>query len=191
MNGQTAARRPLHGGSHRRIVRRLAALALLRAAVPGAGVAAQQTTPMETPAVLARLQGTWEGEGTLLERPATYRMRWETLAAGFYRLDFGNAWVDGDGNTTPVLAAHAVYLWRGPSAVGVWLDDRPQRITMEAFATDSSVVARWTAEAEEGRTEYRLTAAGTVEVTDFVHVEGVERVFGRATYRRVAGGEMP
>ena len=52
--------------------------------------------------------------------------------------------------------------------------------------SDTSVVTRWTAESEQGRTEYVVRSADEVMVRDFVLVDGTERPFGEARYRRVA-----
>lgn len=141
--------------------------------------------PQSVPAVFAALAGSWEGQGELLGRSAVYEMHWEIGADGFVVLTFSNAWVGPDGGRTPVLASRAVYLPSGSAATGVWVDSRPQRLTLQATLTDTSVVTEWTAAEERGRTEYRVTGQDTAEVLDYVYVEGDERLFGRAVYRRV------
>ena len=111
-------------------------------------------------------------------------MRWEIGTEGFVRLVFSNAWVGADGSRTPVLSSEATYFPSGSSALGVWLDDRPQRLTLHATLTDSTVITLWTADAEEGRTEYVVRSAEEVVVRDIVYVDGSERRFAEATYRR-------
>jgi hypothetical protein len=111
-------------------------------------------------------------------------MDWALDPRGFARLSFTNAFVDPGGATTPVLAAEATYLLRGASATGVWIDNRPQRIMLVAVLTDSTVVARWTAPTEEGRTEYIVHSPTSALVRDFVVADGVERLFAEATYAR-------
>jgi hypothetical protein len=113
-------------------------------------------------------------------------MRWETGTSGFIRLSFSNAWVEEGGRVTPVLSARAIYLVDGASASGVWIDDRPQRLRLEATVTDSSVVTNWTAESEQGRTEYIVRSPNSVVVLDFVVVEGADRLFAEAEYHRVS-----
>lgn len=147
-------------------------------------LAAQEAPTSSVPSVFATLQGTWEGSGVLLDRPAEFQMNWEVMGSGFVRLTFSNAWVNEAGNPTPVLSSQAVYYLSGSSAIGVWLDDRPQRLTLEASVTDSSVVTHWTAAAEEGRTEYLIRSLEVVVVRDFVGVDGAERLFAEATFRR-------
>ncbi len=134
--------------------------------------------------IIDELSGRWEGTGVLLGRPAVFEMSWRPLDDGFVRLSFTNAWVDEQGRRTPVLAAEAVYLFEGDGGVGVWLDDRPRQLTSRATVTDSSLVVHWRAEDEEGWTEYRIESDGTIAVTDTVLVDGEERTFGVATYRR-------
>jgi hypothetical protein len=136
------------------------------------------------PEVLRALEGTWEGSGTLLGRTGAFTMAWSLAPRGFARLSFTNAWIDDDGATTPVLAAEATYLVRGDSATGVWVDDRPRRITLVAALTDSTVITNWSSETEAGRTEYVVRSPTAAVVRDFVIVDGVERLFAEATYRR-------
>ena len=148
-----------------------------------AGLRAQEP-PVGLPPVFQRLEGSWIGTGVLLGRPAEFTMRWEVRDGGFVRLVFTNAWVDESGARTPVLSSEATYLSESTSAIGVWLDDRPQRLTLRAELTDSTVVTHWTADAEEGRTEYVVRSADAVSVRDFVYSDGAERLFAEGTYRR-------
>jgi hypothetical protein len=146
---------------------------------------AQPAQPFEIAPVFASLEGTWEGSGVLLGRPAVFEMRWESESPSFARLSFSNAWMDEEGARTPVLTSRAVYFVRGDSALGVWLDDRPQRISLEAVLTDSTLVTSWSAESERGRTEYVVQSATMVVVRDFVIADGAERLFAEATYEPV------
>lgn len=142
--------------------------------------------------VLEALRGSWEGSGVLMNRPAEFTMRWDVFDDGFARLAFTNSFVNEGGGSTPLMSAQATYLVEEGGAIGVWLDDRPQRLTLEAVLTDSSFVVTWTADAERGRTEYVVRSADTAAVRDFVHGDGQERLFGEATYRRrEPGPERP
>jgi len=145
---------------------------------------AQEDHTSGAPAVFSILNGTWDGSGTLLGRPAEFQMAWELVGNGFVRLSFRNSWVTAGEEATPVLSAQAIYYFQGLSAVGVWIDDRPQRLSLEVAATDSSVIVNWTAEGEEGRTEYVIKSADDVLVRDFVYSNGTERLFGEAAYQR-------
>lgn len=158
-------------------------MALLFAALTQV-VGAQENASTDLPAVFAQLEGRWVGSGELLGRPAEFLMIWESGTEGFVRLTFSNSWVNEDGTRTPVLSSEATYLPGGSSAIGVWLDDRPQRLTLEATLTDSTLTTNWKAEAEEGRTDYVVRSSGEVLVRDVVYVEGVERRFAVATYQR-------
>jgi len=150
---------------------------------------AQAAQAARTVDVFAALEGHWIGEGTLLGRDASFTMHWDATNPEFVRLSFTNAWTGADGTETPVLEAEALYHPRGSTASGVWIDDRPQRLVLDAEATDSTLITHWTAEAEEGRTEYVVRARDLVIVRDFVHVDGVQRPFGEAMYRRVPAPE--
>ena len=156
------------------------------ASVPGI-TADREAADGDAADVFARLEGRWVGTGALLGRPAEFSMRWTTDEAGFVRLAFRNGWVGEDGGVTPVLAAEALYRPGDSTAVGVWLDDRPQRLRLTATLTDSTVITHWVADAEEGRTEYRVRSADEVVVRDFVQAGDVERLFAEASYRREDG----
>jgi hypothetical protein len=147
-------------------------------------VTAQEGGHSGIPAVFTTLEGRWTGAGELMGRPAEFEMRWQTEAGGFVGLFFKNAWVSGDGSVTPVLSSVATYYPKGSSALGVWLDDRPQRLTLDAVLTDSTVTTNWAGDAEKGRTEYRVRSPDAVVVRDFVYVDGSERLFAEATYSR-------
>lgn len=124
----------------------------------------------------------------LLGRPAVFEMRWTAGTSGFVTLSFSNAWLEEGGGTTPVLSARATYLVDGTRAAGVWIDDRPQQLRLDAVVTDSSVVTTWVADAERGRTEYIVRGPEAVVVRDVVIVEGADRLFAEATYRRAPRG---
>ena len=153
-------------------------------------VTAQEDTVSSVPAVFAKLEVQWTGSGVLLGRPAAFAMRWEIGSEGFVRLTFSNAWVGEGGERTPVLSAEATYFPRGSSAPGVWLDDRPQRLELQAALTDSTVITNWTAATEEGRTEYVLRSSDEIVVRDIVYVDGSERLFAEASYTREASSPV-
>lgn len=151
---------------------------------PG-GAAAQDADAL--PPVITALTGTWEGSGILLGRPAAFRMAWTPLRGDFVRLSFTNMWV-ADGDTTTVLTSEAVYRLQGSAALGVWIDGRPQQLTLSATLSDTSVVTDWTAPAENGRTEYVVVSSDQIVVRDYVFVDGAEQLFAEGTYARVGTG---
>ncbi len=154
----------------------------------GAGPASAQPEDAgsRVPAVFSVLQGTWSGTGTLMGRPASFEMQWKTLDGGFVELHFTNAFVDASGAVTPVLEARALYRPSGTTAIGVWIDTRPQRVQLESEISQSAVITNWTAATERGRTEYRIEEGG-VTVRDYVEADGEMRLFGEARYTRVSG----
>ncbi|MBT8395811.1 MAG: hypothetical protein KJN92_02540 [Gemmatimonadetes bacterium] len=152
--------------------------------IPNPMLAAQEGSQPDVPPVFLTLQGTWEGSGTLLGRPARFQMHWEIVGNGFVRLGYSNSWVAEGGDDIPVLSSQATYLLEGSSGLGVWIDDRPQRLILDVAVTDSSVITIWTAEAEVGRTEYVVQSNKEVLVRDFVSADDSERLFAEAVYRR-------
>ncbi|MEZ4589092.1 MAG: hypothetical protein R2909_22185 [Gemmatimonadales bacterium] len=122
--------------------------------------------------VFARLEGAWQGEGTLMGRAAGFRMHWELKPGGFAVLSFSNG----------ALEAVALYRRTG-EPTGSWMDTRGQQLAIAWTASDSVLVAEWTG-GETGRTVYRLLGAAGVEVVDSVRTASGWREFGRARYRR-------
>jgi hypothetical protein len=169
---------------HRCLRLPVAAAALSFLAVPVVGVAQESEVTVGLPPVFNGLEGSWEGTGVLLQRPAEFHMEWRVASGGFVRLSFTNAWVDERGNRTPVLRSEATYLVRGRAVQGVWIDSRPQRIRLDAVVTDSSLVTTWTAEVERGRTEYIVRSSSELMVRDLVEINGEFQGFGEARYTR-------
>lgn len=98
--------------------------------------------------VLSTLEGRWEGEGELLDRPAAFGMSWSR------------------------------------SLDGRWIDSRGVMLSIDAEIVDSTLVSTWSGE-ENGRTEYTVIDANTVEVTDYVRADGQYHPFASARYRRI------
>jgi len=57
-------------------------------------------------------------------------------------------------------------------------------LSIEAKIVGSSLVATWSGE-ENGRTEYTVIDANTVEVADYVRANGQYHLFAKARYRRI------
>lgn len=156
-----------------------AALAVIAAApfFLSTPVTAQTTAP-----VFDRLVGDWRGEGMLMGQTAQFTMSW-TRHGGLAVLTFSNAVADSAGQVTPVLEAAAVYRTAYASPEAVWLDSRGVRVEIQWAATDSTLVADWSAPNEAGRTTYRVVADDAIEVTDEVRTDEGWRTFGTARYR--------
>ena len=165
---------------------RAARLVLLLAALAFTQPTAVASQDDALPEVFRTLAGEWEGSGTLLGNSAAFRMTWTPLRDDFVRLSFQNMWIDENGDTVPVLSAEATYRVAVDSALGVWIDDRPQQLTLSASIGDTSVVTDWVAPAETGRTEYVVTSPDAVVVRDYVIADGVPRLFAEGTYTRMA-----
>ena len=158
----------------------LAAAVAAPGAAPYPSLGAQTTAP-----VFDRLAGEWQGEGTLFGRSAEFTMSW-TPHGELAVLAFGNAVADSAGRLTPVLDAVAVYRTTAKAPEAVWLDSRGVRVEIAWQATDSTLVADWSAPNEAGRTTYDVVADDALEVTDEVRTEGGWRTFGTARYRRMS-----
>ncbi|MFW6088411.1 MAG: hypothetical protein ACODAB_01585 [Gemmatimonadota bacterium] len=143
-------------------------------------LAAQE--PARDADVFEALVGEWRGEGSLMGRDAQFSMRWES-GDGFAVLTFANAFVDADSQVVPVLNSVAVYRTSRANPEAVWLDSRGVRVEIRWEASDSTLVARWTAPTEEGRTTYRVRV-DEVEVVDEVSTDEGWRTFGTARYTR-------
>lgn len=142
------------------------------------GLSAQEPAP-----VFDQLRGDWCGEGTLMGRTARFAMGWR-LHAGFAVLTFANGFTDTAGEITPALDAAALYRTSPERPEAVWLDSRDVRIEIRWEASDSALVAHWTAPTESGRTTYRIRSAEAVEVVDEVMRGSEWAMFGTARYRR-------
>lgn len=137
--------------------------------------------------VLATLEGSWEGKGELLGRPATFVMTWQRALDGrFLRLEFGNAFADTD-PVQPVLESHAYYLLGGAILNGQWMDSRGAMLSLRAEVVGTALVTNWTGR-ESGRTEYRVIDDDTLEVTDYFQSDGEYRLFAKARYGRIREG---
>jgi hypothetical protein len=148
--------------------------------VLGGDFASAQTDPR----IFEALDGRWEGEGTLFDRPARFEMQWERVN-GVAVLTFTNGMIDTTGVITPVLGAVAIYRTAVATPRGTWEDTRGIQVQIAWTATDSTLVSSWTAPTEEGRTTYTVTADGTIDVLDEVMQKGTLKPFGQASYRRV------
>lgn len=170
------------------MTRRRTALRTLVLLVPllvaGIRAAAAQTLP---DSVLVRLEGQWQGTGTILGQVSRVEMEWaRTLAGRFTRLTFVSH--IGPPPATQRFEGHAYYQadgvdrWRA-----TWFDSsgltRP--ITASGDAGDALVATWGTPETEVGETTYRLRAPDRLEVVDRVRSkDGTWREFGRSTLSR-------
>lgn len=166
---------------HRWLARASSAV-LVAPSLAASSLAAPDLSAQEPAPVFDLLRGDWCSEGTLMGRPARFAMGWQRHA-GFAVLTFANGFADTAGEITPVLDAVALYRTSPERPEGVWLDSRGVRIEIRWEASDSALVANWTAPTESGRTTYRVRAAEAVEVVDEVMRGSEWATFGTARYR--------
>jgi hypothetical protein len=155
-----------------------AALLVLQAAVSSQSTAADP--------FLSRLEGQWNGEGTVLGQPSRIEMEWSwTLNGRFLRLTFRNTM--GIAPKTQLFEGHAYYRATGNGRYrGSWMDNSGAIRPIEARQDGEAIVAQWgTPETEVGETTYRLLPGDRMEVIDKVRQkDGAWRDFGRSSLVR-------
>ena len=133
--------------------------------------------------LLARFEGQWVGEGTVLKMPAKVRLTWEwTLDRQFLRLTFVNQM-----GPSRRFEGHAYYRATGKGGYqGVWFDNSGMIRPIQASRNADAIVAKWgTPETEVGETTYRLMPDATMEIVDRVQSkDGSWRDFGRVVATR-------
>jgi hypothetical protein len=136
---------------------------------------------------LSRLEGRWQGSGTVLETAAAVELAWEwTLDRQFLRLTFTNRMGPRR------FEGHAYYRALGNGRYrGTWFDNSGMIRPIEARLDGEALVAAWgTADTERGETTYRLLPNGELEILDRVLSRAGEwRPFGRVTAKKT--GERP
>lgn len=131
-------------------------------------------------ALLDNFLGTWQGSGTLFNRPAEFSMTWErSLKDKFLKLTFRNPYID----------AQAFYMSEDArNYKGTWADSRGVILPLTAVVSDTALITNWgTPEMEQGRAHYHLVEPGVIKVTDFVLRDGEWTRFGQASYMRNNG----
>jgi hypothetical protein len=141
--------------------------------------AASQTQP---DSFLARLQGSWAGEGKSFGLDARLRMEWEwVLDQRFLRLNLVNEMQSKQG-TIQRFSGHAYYQPKGAGQyAATWFDSRGVTFPVSAQLEGESLIASWgSATTEQGRSVYRLVAPNRIEVIDSVkQKDGTWREFAR------------
>jgi hypothetical protein len=142
-----------------------------------------QATPASRDPLLARLEGRWEGSGTVLNTAAKVRLTWDwTLDQQFVRLTFENQMGPRR------FEGHAYYRALGGGRYrGVWFDNSGMTRPIEARQDGEALVAAWgTPETEQGETTYRLLPDGAMEIADrVIGKDGQWRPFGQVRATRV------
>lgn len=140
---------------------------------------------------LARLEGSWEGEGKAFGMAARLRIKWEwVLENKFLRLSLRNEMNAADGQKQ-IFEGQAYYRSAGGDKYEAhWFDSRGITFPIKAQLEGDSLVAWWgSPETEKGKSIYRLVDDGTLEVVDSVEQEdGTMREFGRVILKRAGLG---
>lgn len=151
---------------------------------------AVSATQTPLPPAMAGLLGDWRGTGVVTGRASEMTMTWSRdVGDAFVHLRFRNAMAQDGGRPAQVFEARGYY--RAASAIavdgkGTWVDSRGVIFPIAFTLTADTLTSDWgDASTERGRTVYRLTPSGTLEVIDFVRLpDGQYREFGRSELRR-------
>jgi hypothetical protein len=137
--------------------------------------------PAQTPAV-DRLVGRWSGAGTVNGQTVRAEAQFERVLQGrFTRLQYRFV---APNQTT--FEGHGYYTCAGTSCRGQWFDSQGSLHVLSGTLTENALTAEWgDGTTPRGRTEYKLTSATTLTVTDWIRTTAGEwREFGRVEYRR-------
>jgi hypothetical protein len=153
------------------------------------GVAGSQTPTL--PPVVNALIGDWRGTGTVTGRAADITMQWSLdLGGAFVHLRFRNVMAADADRPAQLFEGRGYYRIAGGAAAtagtGTWIDSRGVIFPVAVTISADGVQSDWGSETtERGRTVYRVTPQGALEVTDFVRAaDGTYREFGRSELRR-------
>ena len=128
--------------------------------------------------LLARLEGKWSGNGTVLGQASKIEMTWSwELGGQFLRLTFRNEMPKS------VFEGHAYYRATADGRYrGMWFDNAGMFRPLDARRDGDALVSKWgTPETEEGETTYRLLPDGRMDVVDRVKSkDGTWRQFGQS-----------
>ncbi len=128
------------------------------------------------------LLGHWEGKGTLMGNPATFRMQWSTsLNNQFIQLKFSNSFTDKQG-IMRTLESRAYYNFN--TRQGVWVDSRGVILPLKLEFTSNTLTVLWgNTQTEQGKTIYKVEKS-TIKVEDHVLNKGNYFLFGTASYNK-------
>ncbi len=145
---------------------------------------APAAAPKDALAPLDRFLGTWAGPGTLQGAQARLELRFErALGNRFLRIQHQNRVETPRGEM--LFEGLSIYRARDGGFAATWYDSFGHVYPVEATLDGDALRAEWgTPETEQGTTVYRLTAPGTLEVTDSVKRQGAFQEFGKATLQK-------
>jgi hypothetical protein len=161
------------------------ALALATSLWPGSlGAQAPAAAPRDPLAPLDRFLGSWAGPGTLQGSKARLELRFErTLGNRFLRIQHQNRVETPRGEM--LFEGLSIYRPKDAGFAATWYDSFGHVYPVTASLEGDALRAEWgTPEIEQGITLYRLTAPGTLEVTDSVKRQGAFQEFARATLQK-------
>ena len=136
---------------------------------------------------LTRLQGDWQGEGTVFGRAATLQIKWEWILNNkFLRLSLRHE-SRAPNNTNQIFEGQAYYRPEGMDKYAAhWFDSRGVTFTIRSHVEGNTLTSFWgSPDTEEGKSTYQLINHSTLQVVDAVkQKDGTFREFTRATLKR-------
>jgi len=136
---------------------------------------------------LDNIEGAWKGEGNLFGKDAKFEMIWEkTLENKFFKLSFSNEYVDNKG-VTRTLKSQAFYkIINDGEYEGYWFDSRGLILPLKALFEDSQLTVFWGDDkTEKGKTVYTINSDQTINVLDYISINGSYKLFGSADYVKI------
>jgi hypothetical protein len=135
----------------------------------------------EKTSFLRQIQGGWIGTGTVMQREAHVELTvTPVLGERFFRLQWIN---NGGKDGRELFEGLAIYEERADGTLAAtWWDSEGARHAVTASVEGPALTALW---GERGKTVYRLSEKGELEVTDSVkRPDGSWAEFGRCTLKR-------
>lgn len=154
----------------------------IAALAAAASLAAAEPVPTSP---LAKLAGSWVGEGQWMGAPARATLAWDSVLNGrFTRLAYQ---ITKTADPAVAFEGHAYYAADADGRVtATWFDSQGAVYALEVDATADTLTAVWgPAGAPRGRTTYRLMAEDRLEVVDEIKTkDGAWKEFARIGYER-------
>ncbi|MEL6876015.1 MAG: hypothetical protein AAGM33_11125 [Pseudomonadota bacterium] len=146
--------------------------------------AAPHAVAEQKASVLERISGTWTATGNSFGENVKSRMVWSPVLAGrFHRIDY-QIMIDPKKAQSFTGVGH-YKATDEQRTTGYWADNGGDLHPLSVEFEDNAIVSIWgVAGKKQGRTEYRMTAADRLMVTDWLLTASGWREFNRAEFVR-------
>src|SRR5262245_45728536 len=113
---------------------------------------------------LTRLQGNWQGEGTVFGRPATLQIKWESILNDkFMKLSLRQE-MEARNSSRQIFEGHAYYQPKGMDKYAAqWFDSRGVTFPINSYVEGDTLTSLWgSPNTEEGKSTYQLIDDSTL-----------------------------